>query len=148
MTPSKITTIFRLQQDIVTSLRDHPPSTFCFGPIPPGHFLRAIDDLYWLLRTPGLSALNSEKFTFTDSFSWTSVEPAPRILFHSTRYWPFSVWDYSSRAQLLLAVASTMLGSRAFNILRRSPYYPTPSACYPFDWIFPGRCIRLMVMSF
>jgi hypothetical protein len=61
--------LFRLQCDIVAALRDQAPSSFWCGPITAVQFLRVVDDLYWLLRTPGLSALCGKKFTFTEGFS-------------------------------------------------------------------------------
>jgi Zn ribbon nucleic-acid-binding protein len=130
--------LFRLQQDVISALRDQAPSSFWFGPIPPVQFLGVVDDLYWLLRTPGLSATHRQGFTFTDIFSWTSSGPDPRTLFRRTRHWHFSSWDRSSKAELLTAVAATMLGRRAFVTLMRRPYYPAASAYYPWDWLFPS----------
>jgi hypothetical protein len=90
------------------------------------------------LRTPGLSALCGKKFTFTEGFSWTSSYRNSRTLFTRTQYWPFSAWDNFSRAELLVAIAATMLGNRAFGTLGRTPYYPEPTASYPWDWIIPS----------
>ena len=40
---------------------------------------------------------------------------------------------------MLVAIATTMLGTRAFGTLGRKPYYPEePTACYPWDWIMPS----------
>ena len=130
--------LFRFQCDIAAALRDHLPSSYWCGPLPAVQFLRIVDDLYWLLRTPGLSALCDKKFTFTEGFSWTSVYRDSRTLFSRTQYWPFSAWDYYSRAELLVAMATTMLGTRAFQTLGRKPCFPAPTACYPWDWIFPS----------
>jgi hypothetical protein len=130
--------LFRLQCDIVAALRDQAPSSFWCGPITAAQFLRVVDDLYWLLRTPGLSALGGKKFTFTEGFAWTSSYRDSRTLFNRTQYLPFSAWDILSRAELLVAIATTMLGNRAFGTLGRKPYYPEPTACYPWDWIMPS----------
>jgi hypothetical protein len=89
------------------------------------------------LRTPGLSALCGKKFTFTEGFAWTSSYRDSRTLFNRTQYLPFSAWDILSRAELLVAIATTMLGTRAFETLGRKPYYPEPTACCPWDWIMP-----------
>jgi hypothetical protein len=129
--------LFRLQCDIVAALRDQAPSSFWCGPISAVQFLRVVDDLYWLLRTPGLSALGGKKFTFTEGFSWANSYRDSRTLFNRTQYLPFSAWDILSRAELLVAIATTMLGTRAFETLGRKPYYPEPTACYPWDWIMP-----------
>jgi hypothetical protein len=130
--------LFCLQQDIISALRGQSPSGFWFGQISPAQFLSVVDDLYWLLRTPGLSATNCQDFSFTDIFSWTSPDPDSRTLFRRTRYWHFSAWDRSSRAELLIAVAATMLGRRAFGTLKRRPYYPATSVYYPWEWILPS----------
>jgi hypothetical protein len=129
--------LFRLQQDIVAALRGEPPSDYWFGRVTAAQFLGVVDDLYWLLRTPGLSADHRQEFTFVDIFSWASHDPEPRIFFYRSGYWPFSAWSSSSRSELLLALAITMLGRRAFDILGCSPHYPGPSTYYPLDWIFP-----------
>jgi hypothetical protein len=128
--------LFRLQQDIAAALRGEPPSSYWFGRVPPAQFLGVVDDLYWLLRTQGLSAVHLQEFTYTDIFSWASHDPEPKSFFYRSR-WLFSAWSSSSRAELLLAVAITMLGRRAFDTLGCRPYYPGPSAYYPLDWIFP-----------
>ena len=130
--------LFRLQCDIVTALRDQAPSSLWCGPITAVKFLHVVDDLYWLLRTPGLSAICGKRFTFTEGFSWTSYEPDSRTLFTRTQYWPFSAWDNYSRAELLVAMATTMLGNRAFEMLGRKPCYPEPTAWHPWDWIIPS----------
>jgi hypothetical protein len=130
--------LFRLQHDIVATLRGQPPSTFWCEPIPAIQFLWILDDLYWLLRTPELSAICGEKFTFCDAFSWTRYGRNSRFLFTRTQCLPFSAWDSESRAELPLAMAATILGTRAFETLRSKPCYPPPSACYPWDWILPS----------
>ncbi len=129
--------IFRLQRDIAAALRDLAPSHFWCGPITAVHFLRVVDDLYWLLRTPGLSARAGKKFTFTQDFTWTSFYREPRTLFTRTQYWSFCAWDSYSRAEVLVAIAAAMLGTRAFITLGRRPYYLKPTANYPWDWILP-----------
>ena len=130
--------LFRLQCDIVAALRDQVPSSFWCGPISAVHFLRVVDDLYWLLRTPGLCARAGKNFTFTQDFSWTRAYRESRTLFTRTRYWPFAAWDNYSRAEVLVAIAATMLGNRAFGTLRCMPHYPEPTAYYPWDWILPS----------
>ncbi len=129
---------FRFQRDIAIALRGQPPSNFWLGSIPAIQFLGIVDDLCWLLRTPGLSALHREEFTFTDGFSWIKLCTDSRTLFNRTRHLPFSAWDRGTRAELLIAAAVTMLGSRAFGVLQRKPYCTVPSAFYPWDWIFPS----------
>jgi hypothetical protein len=54
--------LYRLQCDISAALRDRTPSNLWCGPVSAGQFLRVVDDLYWLLRTPGLSAICGHKF--------------------------------------------------------------------------------------
>jgi hypothetical protein len=130
--------LFRLQHDIVAALRDQPPSNFWFGGIPASQFLAVVDDLFWLLRTPGLSARERREFTFFDAFSWTSHSPNPRALFYRIRYWHFSAWDRESRANVLIAMAATMLGRRVFEIFPCEHYYPPASYTAPWDWIFPA----------
>lgn len=44
-------------------------------------------------------------------------------------------WDCYSRAALLLAMTTTLLGRRAFQMLGRKPGFPAPSAGYPWVWI-------------
>ena len=129
--------LFRLQCDIATALRDQAPSNFWCGPITAVQFLRVVDDLFWLLRTPGLSARAGKKFTFTQDFSWTSPYRESRTLFTRTQYWRFSAWDSYSKAEVLVAIAATMLGNRAFATLGRKPYYPESTTNYPWDWILP-----------
>ncbi len=124
-----------LQRDIVAALRGSPPSNFWFGTIAAAQFLTVLDDLYWLLRTPGLSAIGDPSSTFSDAFFWISSLSNSRLLFHRTGYSPFSAWHPDPRAELLLAIAATMLGERSFVVLRRRPYYPPPSHCYPFCWM-------------
>jgi hypothetical protein len=130
--------LFRLQHDIVRALRDQAPSNFWFGTITASQFLAVVDDLFWLLRTPGLSARERSEFTFFDAFSWTSLPPNSPALFYRTRYWHFSAWDCESRANVLIAMASTMLGRRVFDNLRYEHCYPPPSDASPWDWIFPA----------
>src|ERR1039458_2289845 len=129
--------LFRLQCDIAVTLRDQAPSHFWCGPITAVQFLRVVDDLYWLLRTPGISARAGKKFTFTQDFTWTSWYRPSRTLFTRTQHWPFSAWDSYSKAEVLVAIAATILGNRAFAMLGRRPYYLKPTAKYPWDWILP-----------
>jgi hypothetical protein len=134
----QIQMLFRLQSDIVAALRDQAPSVFWCGPITAIEFLGVVDDLYWLLRTPGLAVRCGKRFTFTEGFSWTSRYPTSRTLFTRTEHSHFSEWDIDSRAELLVAIAATMLGTRAFDIFEgRKPSYPEPTACSPWDWILP-----------
>jgi len=130
--------IFRLQCDLVAALRGHPPSCSWCGEISSVQFLRVIDDLFWLLRTPGLSAHCGQLFTFTDGFSWARRRSTSWTFFARIKYWPFSIWDRTSRAELLLAMATAMLGTRAFETLGRNPCFPAPTASYPWDWILPS----------
>jgi Zn ribbon nucleic-acid-binding protein len=130
--------LFRLQCDIAAALRDQAPSSFWCGPISAVHFLRVVDDLYWLLRTPGLCARAGKNFTFTQDFTWTRPNRESRTLFTRTQHWPFGAWDNYSRAEVLVAIAATMLGTRAFGILGSMPHYPEPTAYYPWDWILPA----------
>jgi len=132
--------LFRLQHDLTAALRGQPPSSFWCGEISAVQFLRVVEDLYWLLRTPGLSARCGQKFTFTDGFSWARLRSNSRTLFARISYWPFAAWDRSSRAEVLLAIAATMLGIRAFETLGSNPGYPVPSVSYPWDWILP--CLK------
>jgi len=127
-----------MQCDLIAALRGHPPSSFLCGEISAVQFLRVVDDLYWLLRTPGLSAHCGQLFTFTDGFSWTRLRSESWTFFARIRDWPFSAWDRTSRAELLLAMAAAMLGTRAFEILGNSPHFPAPTAFYPWDWILPS----------
>ncbi len=53
--------LFRLQCDLVAALRHQAPSSFWCGTTTAIQFLRVVDDLHWLLRTPGLSALCGEE---------------------------------------------------------------------------------------
>jgi hypothetical protein len=77
-------------------------------------------------------ATTPKKYTFTEGFSWTSYYRDSRTLFTPTEYWPFSAWDNYFRAELLVAIAATMLGNRVFETLGRKPCYPEPTACYPW----------------
>jgi hypothetical protein len=130
--------LYRLQSDISAALRDQTPSNLWCGPVSAGQFLRVVDDLFWLLRTPGLSAICGHKFTFTEGFLWTSSYRDSRTFFTRTEYLPFSAWDGFSKATLLVAIAATMLGNRAFEMLGREPYCPEPTAYFPWDWIVPS----------
>lgn len=56
-------------------------------------------------------------------------------LFARIKYWPYMAWDDGSRAELLLAVATIMLGIRSFEMFGSHPRFPAPTACYPWDWI-------------
>jgi hypothetical protein len=124
-----------LQRDIVTALRGSPPSSFWLGTIPASQFLKVVDDLYWLLRKPGLSVIADPSSTFSDAFSWTNSLSSSRLLFHRTGHSAFSARHPDPKAELLLAIAATMLAERAFRVLKRLPYYPPLSRCYPFCWI-------------
>ena len=130
--------LLRLQHDLIAALRGQPLSSFWCGEVSAVQFLRVVNDLYWLLRTPGLSAHCGPTFTFADGFSWTHLRNDSRTLFARIRNHPFAAWSRRSRADLLLAVATTMLGTRAFETLGRNPRYPVPSASYPWDWILPS----------
>jgi ribosomal protein S27E len=130
--------LFRLQHDLIAALRGQPPSIFWCGKVSAVQFLRVVDDLYWLLRTPGLSAHYGQNFMFTDGLSWVRLRNNSRTLFGRIRYLPFAAWDSGSRADLLLSIATTMLGIRAFETLGSKPDYPIPSVSYPWDWILPA----------
>jgi hypothetical protein len=129
--------LFRLQCDIVAALRDQVPSRLWCGPITAVGFLRVVDDLYWLLRTPGLSVSADKTFTFSRDFHGTTICPPSRSFFNRTQYLPFSAWDDYSRAEVLTAIAAAMLGTRAFETFMRKPDYPEPTAKYPWDSILP-----------
>jgi hypothetical protein len=93
----------------------------------------------YFLRTPGLSARDSQNFAFTDAFSWINRRLVSRSLFSSTRQLHFSTWDSESKAKLLLAMAATMLGKRIFDIFTNEHHHcPPPSEAFPLDWIFPA----------
>jgi hypothetical protein len=129
-----------LQRDIATALRGRTPSYFWFGEISPAQFLDLLNDLYWLLRTPGLSVLADPLCSFCDSFFWTSPLSSARLLFHRTGHSSFPTWHPDSRAELLLALTATMLGPRACATLKHQTFYPPVSDCYPFCWIL--RCMK------
>ncbi len=144
--------LLHLQRDIVTALRGQPPSNFWFGAMPATQFLTVLNDLYWLLRTPGLSFTADPLSTFSDVFFWTRPLSNSKPLFHRNGHLPFSAWHADSRVDLLLALATTMLGRRAFATLMHRPSYPPASAYYPFCWIVqslkPSHALQLWSMSF
>jgi hypothetical protein len=93
----------------------HQDSAGCVvARLPPDQFLGVVNDLFWLLRTPALSAVHCQEFTYTDMFCWASY-PKPQSFFFRSRHWLFSAWSSSAKAELLLALAITMLGRRAFD---------------------------------